>query len=155
MKLQPDVVQDLISGVERKVRVEHSVMILSIVVLLITIVEGTLPRPNFYNLDLENHEYFKYPGRLTKYGLRPGNTDPSFAQRAKAVYGYFRNVLLGHPIQKNTYNIPVDPKRGLQLRAAYQRQFGYRGQNLVALIGNGHTPQELRYYGAIGRDFGY
>ncbi|XP_055526750.1 uncharacterized protein LOC129719456 [Wyeomyia smithii] len=132
-----------------------SLRILVFVVLLATIVKGSLKKPNFYSLDVKNFQYFKYPGRLTAHGVHPIHPDPTFAQRVKAIYEYFRNVWLGHPIQRNIYNIPVDPKRGLQLRAAYQRQFGYQGENLIALIGNGHSPQELRYYGAIGKDFGY
>ncbi|XP_058828434.1 uncharacterized protein LOC131688262 [Topomyia yanbarensis] len=128
--------------------------ILVSVVLWTTVAEGNfINPPNFYSLDLKNFQYFKYPGRLTPHGVRPIYPEPSLAQRVKAIYRYFRTVYLGHPIQRNIYNIPVDPKRGLQLRAAYQRQFGYRGENLIALIGNGHSPQELRYYGAIGRDF--
>ncbi|XP_055629421.1 uncharacterized protein LOC129770546 [Toxorhynchites rutilus septentrionalis] len=123
------------------------------IVLMAILVEGN-PTADFYNLDAHNFNYFKYPARpTTRYGLRQVDPDPSLGQRAKAVYTYFRNLLLGHPIQQNTYNIMFDPDRALRLRGAYQRQFGVRGENLIALIGNGYSPSELRYYGAVGREF--
>lgn len=105
-----------------------------------------------YNVDLQKFQFFKYPGRLTPYGVRPGNRNPSFAQKAAAVFTYFRKLAIGPPMQN--FGVRVNQNRALHLRAAYQKQFGYRGKNLIALIGNGHSLQELRYYGAIGRDFG-
>nr|XP_029730062.1 uncharacterized protein LOC115267288 [Aedes albopictus] len=105
-----------------------------------------------YNLDLQNFKFFKYPGRLTPYGVRPGNPNPSLTQKAAAIFRYFKKLAIGPPMQN--YGVKVNQRRALHLRAAYQKQFGYRGKNLIALIGNGHSPQELRYYGAIGRDFG-
>ncbi|XP_062550015.1 uncharacterized protein LOC134214711 [Armigeres subalbatus] len=108
-----------------------------------------------YNLNIQsfqNFQFFKYPGKLTPYGVRPGNHNPSWSQKAAAVFKYFKDVAVGPPMRN--YGVRFDEKRALRLRSAYQKQFGYRGENLVALIGNGHSPQELRYYGAIGRDFG-
>lgn len=107
--------------------------------------------PFDYNLNLQKFEYFKYPPN----GKRgPPVRDASVAQKALAVVSYFHNLIAGHPVQEMRYYIPFDPNRAQQLRGAYQRQFGYRGENLIALIGNGYSPQALRYYGAIGKDFG-
>ncbi|XP_039452015.1 uncharacterized protein LOC120430953 [Culex pipiens pallens] len=113
--------------------------------------------PDFYNLDIQNFRFFKHQGRPpqpVRYGVRPIYPEPSLPEKGKAVYTYFRNLFLGHPVQQNTYQIVFDPERGQRLREAYQRQFGYRGENLIAYIGNGHSPRELRYHGAIGREFG-
>ncbi|XP_035906805.1 uncharacterized protein LOC118509773 [Anopheles stephensi] len=106
--------------------------------------------PYDYNLNLQKFEYFKYP----PHGKRLPQRDASVAQKAIAVVTYFHNLLAGHPVQEQRYYIPFDPNRAMQLRGAYQRQFGYRGENLIALIGNGYSPQALRHYGAIGKDFG-
>ncbi|XP_050072719.1 uncharacterized protein LOC126560812 [Anopheles maculipalpis] len=109
--------------------------------------------PFDYNLNLQNFEYFKYPPPHGKR-LPPQRGDASVAQKAIAVVTYFHNLIAGHPVQEMRYYIPFDPNRAMQLRGAYQRQFGYRGENLIALIGNGYSPQALRHYGAIGKDFG-
>uniref|UniRef100_A0A182T8F1 Uncharacterized protein n=1 Tax=Anopheles maculatus TaxID=74869 RepID=A0A182T8F1_9DIPT len=108
--------------------------------------------PFDYNLNFQKFEYFKYPPHSKRLPQRGG--DASVAQKAIAVVTYFHNLLAGHPVQEQRYYIPFDPNRALQLRGAYQRQFGYRGENLIALIGNGYSPQALRHYGAIGKDFG-
>ncbi|XP_035793082.1 uncharacterized protein LOC118467120 [Anopheles albimanus] len=107
--------------------------------------------PHDYNLDLKKFEYFKYPPY--RGNQRPVQ-DASVAEKAIAVVKYFHNLLAGHPIQQRKYYVPFDPNRGLQMRDAYQRQFGYRGENLIALVGNGYSPKALRYYGAIGKHFG-
>ncbi|KFB44424.1 AGAP005315-PA-like protein [Anopheles sinensis] len=106
--------------------------------------------PYDYNLNLQNFEYFKYPYQ----GKHSPPREASVAQKALAVVSYFHTLLAGHPVQEKRYYIPFDPNRGQQLRGAFQRQFGFRGENLIALIGNGYSPKALRYYGAIGKDFG-
>nr|XP_055612399.1 uncharacterized protein LOC129758799 [Uranotaenia lowii] len=132
-----------------------SINISALLILVLTMTEGRfIHPPDFYNLDIGNFQFFKKPGHPTWYGVRQLQPKLSLTEQAKAMFTYFGRVLLGHPLQQNTYNIPFDPERGLRLRQAYQRQFGYRGENLIALIGNGPSPRELRHYGVIGRDFG-
>lgn len=130
------------------------VLQLLVCVLLLAIVQQQVYcdyNPHDYNLDLKKFEYFKYPPY--RGNQRPVQ-DASVAEKAIAVVKYFHNLLAGHPIQQRKYYVPFDPNRGLQMRDAYQRQFGYRGENLIALVGNGYSPKALRYYGAIGKHFG-
>lgn len=54
---------------------------------------------------------------------------------------------------KTQFNYAFDPDFGKKYRAAYQRQFGYRGENLVAMIGNGYSRKQLEHYGALGKDY--
>ncbi|KXJ83556.1 hypothetical protein RP20_CCG004521 [Aedes albopictus] len=103
------------------------------------------------NLDIRDFEFFKYPGVLTPNGIRYGDHNPTISQKAKAVFKYFKYVFIGSPMPDSGYEFDV--QKALNLRDAYQKQFGYLGENLVALVGNGYSAQQMRHYGAIGRDF--
>ena len=105
------------------------------------------------NADLTNFHYFRLPGE--KVGLNVPNAANELGplEKTRAVYTYFRNLLLGHPSHSARYIFVFDPEKAKQLRPLYQRQFGKKGENLVALIGQGYPRDLLEYYGAVGKNF--
>lgn len=103
------------------------------------------------NLDIHEFKFFKYPGVLTPNGIKYGDHNPTVTQKAAAIYKYFKNIFIGVPMPDSGYKFDED--RALSLRDAYQRRYGYLGENLVALVGNGYSARDMLRYGAIGRDF--
>lgn len=105
-------------------------------------------------MDLANYRYFKYPqnGQKSARLRMPESTAEYHLKRARAVFNYAGSVLFGSKYQRQVSRYVFDPEFGLKWRGAFNRQFGYRGENLIALLGSGRSKQELMYYGAIGRN---
>lgn len=91
--------------------------------------------------------------RTTSAAVHRTAATRSILQKAKAISVYVSNVLFGHPGQQQLMAFVFDPEFGKKWQPAFQRQFGYRGENLIALLGNGYSRQALVHYGAIDRDF--
>lgn len=96
-------------------------------------------------------KYFKYPtGRSQQNQI---TQDASALVKAKAMITYAADVLFGN--SPDTAEIPInfDPQFGQHWRQRYERQFGRRGVNLVALLGQGYSKEELSHYGAMSKDW--
>jgi hypothetical protein len=74
-------------------------------------------------------------------------------EKTQAVWSYVRKLLFGYPGQRESQQWIFDPEVSVKRRQAFEKQFGYRGENLIALIGQGYSRKELIYYGAINKDF--
>lgn len=57
--------------------------------------------------------------------------------KLRAIFGYFGRVLFGN--LPNVADVPLkfDPEAAYRLREKYQRRFGYRGEQLIELLGKG------------------
>lgn len=115
----------------------HSIFLL----ITLTNTEGTL---DLTNLDLGNVKFFKYPQRTrtgeTIYSRhQPFNIINPFDNfnRAKAMFEYFTEVLLGGSKYKRDIAVYFHPDTGSKLRSQFQQKFGHRGERLIAALGNG------------------
>lgn len=89
-----------------------------------------------------------YNNRYTNTNAESENVG-TFFQKAKAVGTYFTNVLLGNNWQQQISPYVFDPNFGKKWQNHFRKQFGYRGENLIALLGNGYSRNALIFYGAI------
>lgn len=89
--------------------------------------------------------------QYNRYTINKDNNDVgTFFQKANAIGTYFTNVLLGNNWQPQIISPYVfDPDFGKKWQNNFRKQFGYRGENLIALLGNGYSRNALIYYGAI------
>jgi hypothetical protein len=63
-----------------------------------------------------------------------------------SVTGVLRNVwdlLVAPPSTRAIQNVTFDPDAGINFRNNYQNWFGYRGMNLVEMLGQGYTREQL------------
>lgn len=100
-------------------------------------------------------KYFKYPtdgggGGVVKYlnQYRNSAPDANVLVKAKSMAKYVASVLFGN--LPGTEEIPVvfHPDAGARLRPHFERHFGQRGANLVALLGKGYSKDDLKRFGA-------
>jgi hypothetical protein len=101
------------------------------------------------NLDLKNYQFFKYPTYRQQISLPP----PNLLQKTKAVLSFTHRLLFGMPVLTQNQQWVFEPNVDEKKRKIFQKQFGYRGENLIALIGRGYPRKALIYYGAINKDF--
>ncbi|EDW85951.1 uncharacterized protein Dwil_GK22871 [Drosophila willistoni] len=109
---------------------------------------------DFSNLDLVNFEYFK---NLDSQDPRTGaQANPIIVhfQKKKAVLDYIERLFLGNSPFQQPSEIPFDPHFGRAWQPTYERKFGHRGERLIAALGSGYSIKELRYFGAIPREYG-
>lgn len=102
------------------------------------------------NVDLFTFKYFKYPA--SRNHQNQVTQDVSVIVKAKAMITYAADVLFGNSPASPEIPIDFDPGFGERWRQRYERQFGRRGVNLVALLGQGFSKEELSYYGAMSND---
>lgn len=103
--------------------------------------QGTL---DLSNLDLGNVKFFKYPQQTrtgeTVYGRHQPfniiNPVDNF-NRAKAMLTYFADVLLGGSKYNRETAVYFHPDTAYKSRSEFQKQFGHRGERLIAALGNG------------------
>lgn len=109
-------------------------------------------------MDLVNFKYFKYPQadqtRQHSYykNAIPQTTPQSNASptaKVTAMFKYFSGVLFGNLAGGEEIPIKFDPQFGSKWRPYFERQFGYRGKNLIELLGKGYKKSDLVQYGAI------
>lgn len=100
------------------------------------------------NVDLSMFKYFKYQAPRQNQITQ----DASIIVKAKAMITYATDVLFGNSAESPEIQIHFDPQFGQRWRRRYERQFGLRGVNLVALLGQGYSKEELSYYGAMSND---
>ncbi|KAG4073262.1 hypothetical protein HA402_008608 [Bradysia odoriphaga] len=105
------------------------------------ITEATL---DLSNLDLRNVKFFKYPQQIRTgeiiYGRhQPFNIIDPFDNfnRVKAMMAYFAEVILGGAKYQRDIAVHFHPDTGAKSRYNYQQKFGYRGERLIAALGNG------------------
>lgn len=118
------------------------------------------------NLDVMKFEYFKYPPATTQrpiffrdthgrlYSIRKKPDQPvskleDSKNRAKAVFVYFRNLLMG--IHKHRQKSPhfIDPEIKPEKSEKFQARHGKFGEKLVELLGQGHSHENLVRAGVI------
>ncbi|XP_037950593.1 uncharacterized protein LOC119681461 [Teleopsis dalmanni] len=106
------------------------------------------------NLDLANYEFFKnLPSQNPKTAAQ-ANLFIEHFQKKKAVLDYLDNLFFGNsPFARET-EIVFNPHFGRAWRPYFERKYGKRGERLIAVLGRGHTLQQLRTYGAIPKEFG-
>lgn len=103
------------------------------------------------NVDLSMIKYFKYPAPRSQQNQI--TQDASAIVKAKAMITYAADVLFGNSYESPEIPIDFDPQFGHRWRQRYERQFGRRGVNLVVLLGQGYSKEELSYYGAMSNDW--
>lgn len=83
------------------------------------------------------------------YPVAPEPGLKGYIDKTKAVLEYSRNVLIGKPVNNQQFTFRFDPEFGKRWAPEFQRHYGYRGENLIALLGSGRSFKELAYYGVI------
>lgn len=109
-----------------------------------------------------NFEYFKYPKTVKPivferhgvlYSIREIPDPPTKLEdtvnRGKAVVKYFKDLLLGTTKERLKSKHVLDPKFGEKWRKIFQAKHGKFGENLVMLLGDGPSKDELVKSGAI------
>lgn len=121
---------------------------------------------DFSNLDAMNFQYFKYPpattqkpiffhdihGRLYSIRKKPDPPPSKFEDtknRVKAVFVYFKNLLMG--IHKHRIKTPhfIDPEVKPDASEKFQARHGKYGEKLVELLGQGASHENLIRAGVI------
>lgn len=104
-------------------------------------------------VNLQTFDYFRYPTPSGRLPVTPTTTSSSYLQdrvnRGFSILQYFRSVLVGTPWLTQEQPVSFDPNAGKRNAVTFQRQFGRRGENLIALLGAGYSPDQLAYYGAV------
>lgn len=120
---------------------------------------------DFSNLDAANFQYFKYPPTTTLkpiffrdihgdlYSIRRKPNPPSKFEdtknRTKAVFAYFKNLILG--VKKHRIKTPhvIDPEVKSQTKEIFQAKHGRYAEKLVDFLGRGPSHENLIKAGVI------
>ena len=96
--------------------------------------------------------YFKQHGQV--YSIRkipdpPATKLEDKKNRAKAIVKYFSDLFLGNPNERIKFKQVFDPTFAERLSKIFQAKHGQFGENLVSLLGNGPSHEELVKNGVI------